>query len=83
MTRQRFLTLPKVASLICPACKKRCRRAVPSDSSPGYFDCDACGERTRTPLTACCIICAFTKTKCIPALRAEAFRKKLILRYSC
>ncbi|MSS75030.1 hypothetical protein EXS73_02350 [Candidatus Pacearchaeota archaeon] len=80
MGRKRVLRIPKIASITCRACTKVCTRKVPLDASPGYFDCDGCGVRTVVPVTACCVICAFTKKKCVPALRLEAHRLGLEVR---
>lgn len=80
MGRKKILRIPRIASITCQLCGKVCKRAVPPDASPGYFDCDGCGQRTTVPVTACCVICAFTGKKCVPALKLEAHRKGLELR---
>ncbi|MBM3230493.1 hypothetical protein FJZ22_02450 [Candidatus Pacearchaeota archaeon] len=80
MGRKKRLRVPLLASIICQVCGKICKRKVPPDASPGYFDCDGCANRTNTPPSACCVICAFTKKKCVPSLRLEAHRLGLELR---
>ena len=79
--KKQFIKIPEVASIKCPACGAKSKRKVPSDSSPQYFDCDKCNARTQTPITSCCIICAFTGKKCIPSLKMEAKIKGLEMRY--
>ncbi|MBI3334092.1 hypothetical protein HYZ97_01275 [Candidatus Pacearchaeota archaeon] len=79
MGRRKILRIPKIVSLKCPSCSAVSRRKVP-DNSPMYFDCDKCTTRIQAPITACCIICAFTGKKCIPSLKMEAHAKGLNLR---
>jgi len=71
------IKIPSVATITCSNCGEKSKRKVPLDSSPQYFDCDKCGNRMQTPVASCCIICAFTKTKCAPALLMEAKIKNL------
>src|SRR3989344_1051898 len=75
--KKQFIKIPSLANIKCQHCGKKSRRKVPEDSSPPYFDCDKCGKRTSTPVTSCCIICAFTNTKCVPSLVMEAKSKGL------
>ena len=75
-----FVRLPKLASINCLHCGKKSRRKVPFDSSPQYFDCDKCGQRTKTPMTQCCVICAFTEKKCAPTLRMKAMANGLSIK---
>lgn len=79
MGRKRVLKLAKVVSLKCPNCSAISKRKVP-DNSPMYFDCDKCQAHIVTPITQCCIICAYTNKKCLPALKQLAFSKDLELR---
>ncbi len=78
--KKTYINLPQVATIKCPLCGKMSKRKVPLDSSPMYFDCDKCGQRITTPITSCCIICAFTKKKCAPSLFMEAKRKGIEVR---
>lgn len=80
MGRKKVLRIPHVANITCMQCGKKSRRTVPLDSSPCYFDCDQCDFRMCTPVHACCIICAFTGKKCVPALKLEAYQKGLDVR---
>lgn len=81
MAKQRIIKIPKIVSITCPNCKKICKRKVPDDqSSPQVFDCDKCNTQTRTPITSCCIICAFTNKKCPYSLKQKAKRKGLEIR---
>lgn len=77
MGRKRVLRIAKTAKIKCPKCSAISVRKVPEDSSPGYFDCDKCNSRINTPITQCCVICAYTNKKCVPALKMEAYRNKL------
>jgi transcription elongation factor Elf1 len=79
--KKRVIRIPEQATIKCIHCGKKSRRKVPIDSSPQYFDCDKCGQRTQAPITSCCIICAFTNKKCAPALLLEAKSKGLEIRY--
>jgi hypothetical protein len=78
--KKRIIKLPKNAKIKCPNCGAISLRKVPIDSSPMYFDCDKCKQRANTPITSCCIICAFTKKKCAPSLIMYAKAKGLELR---
>ncbi len=79
--KKTFAKIPQVARIKCPHCDAISKRKVPLDASPQYFDCDKCGQRTVTPLTSCCVICAFTGKKCVPSLMMEARAKGLEIRY--
>lgn len=72
MGRKRVLRIAKIATITCINCGAKSKRRVPLDSSPQYFDCDKCGKRILTPVSKCCVICAFTNKKCIPSLKMEA-----------
>jgi DNA-directed RNA polymerase subunit RPC12/RpoP len=78
--KKRFIKIPKTAKIKCPHCGVVSKRKVPEDSSPQYFDCDKCGKRTLTPITQCCVVCAFTKTKCAYSLKMEAKAQGLEVR---
>ncbi len=81
MGRKRVIKILSNAKINCPICNASSLRKVPMDASPQYFDCDKCNARTKSPMTACCIICAFTKTKCVPSLLLEAKTKNLQVKY--
>ena len=78
--KKTFLKVSSIAIIKCSQCQAISKRKVPVDSSPQYFDCDKCNFRMQTPITSCCVICAFTKTKCAPALKMEASIKGIELR---
>jgi len=78
--KKTFVKIPKTASIKCIHCGAVSKIKVPIDFSPQYFDCDKCGQRTQTPVTSCCIICAFTGKKCAPFLKMEANVKGLEVR---
>ncbi len=81
MGKKRVAKIAKNAKIKCPSCGAVSLRKVPLDSSPQYFDCDKCGKRIQTPITGCCIICAFTDKKCVPSTLMEARAKGLEVRY--
>jgi len=81
MGRKRVIKIKENAKMKCPACQKISLRKVPKDASPQYFDCDKCKARTQAPITSCCIICAYTNTKCIPSSLLEAKTKGLEVKY--
>lgn len=81
MAKKRVIKIPINAKIKCPKCGSLSIRKVPLDSSPQYFDCDKCNERIQTPLTSCCIICAFTNKKCVSSSLMEARAKGLEVRY--
>ncbi|MDP3882074.1 MAG: hypothetical protein Q8Q31_04340 [Nanoarchaeota archaeon] len=78
--KKSFVKISKVASIKCLNCGEVSKRKIPKDSSPQYFDCDKCGQRTQTPVASCCIICAFTGKKCTPSLMMDAKIKGLEIR---
>jgi len=80
MGRKRILRISKTAKIKCPNCSALSVRKVPEDSSPGFFDCDKCNTRIVTPITQCCVICAYTNKKCVPSLKMEARMKGLELK---
>jgi hypothetical protein len=75
--RKTTVKISKTAIIKCSNCGEKSKRKVPLDASPQYFDCDKCNFRMQTPINACCIICAFTNTKCAPSLLMEAKMKGL------
>jgi len=81
MGRKRVVRIPENAKIKCIHCSAVSLRKVPIDSSPQYFDCDKCGKRTQAPITACCVICAYTDKKCVPSLLLEAKIKNLEIKY--
>ena len=80
MSHRKYVKIPKIVEITCRHCGEKSRRAPPIDGSPQYFDCDACGQRMTTPVSACCIICAYTNKKCPASLIMEAKIKKLEIR---
>lgn len=75
--RKSVMNIAKNAKIKCPNCSAISLRKIPIDSSPQYFDCDKCNNRIKTPITGCCIICAFTDKKCVPSSLMEARAKGL------
>jgi len=80
MTRKKILKIPKRVSVKCPCCEKINRLQVPLAGTINSFECKSCKQIIKPPITQCCVICAFTKTKCPLSLRIEANAKGLELR---
>ena len=78
--RKKIIRLPEIVTIMCRICGKTSKRKAPKDSSPQYFDCDKCKQRMQTPVNACCIICAYTKKKCVPSLIMDAKIRELEIR---
>ena len=80
VSKKRIIKIPKVVSIKCLHCSVISKRKVPLDSSPQLFICDKCNREMRTPITSCCVICAFSGKKCAPSLIMEAKVKGLEIR---
>ena len=64
--KKRIQKIPSSIILVCPNCKKGTTAKVSTEYSPQKYECPKCKIEVRTPITSCCIICAFSKsgTKC-------------------
>jgi hypothetical protein len=60
--KKTVMKIPTSATLICPACKKATRAIVSIENSPQKYSCPKCKTEIKTPLTSCCVICAYNKT---------------------
>jgi Zn ribbon nucleic-acid-binding protein len=80
MARKKTMKIPKRVSVKCPNCSGKKRVEVSAEKGMNYFDCEGCGQNVKTPITKCCIICAFSDKKCPSSLVMEAKIKKLELR---
>lgn len=78
--RKSVVRIPDIVTLKCPHCGKGSRAKVSIDVCPQAFTCDKCKQEVRTPITSCCLICAYSKTKCPRTLLAEARVKGLEIR---
>jgi phage FluMu protein Com len=78
--KKRIQKIPKVVNVKCPKCSAINRLNVPADTLINFLQCRKCKEITTTPITSCCIICAFTKYKCPTNLLIEAKAKGLEVR---
>ena len=74
------IKVPKVVILRCPNCSKTQRIAVSLESSPQSFICKECESEVKTPLTQCCVVCAFSNKRCPYSVKMNAFSKDLSLR---
>ncbi|MBI5148419.1 hypothetical protein HZA33_01950 [Candidatus Pacearchaeota archaeon] len=77
MGRKRILKIPNSATIKCPSCNKNTRMKIEKDRSPQFFHCRKCKKDVQTPITKCCIICAFSDKKCLHSLLMEAHAKGL------
>ncbi len=75
-----FQKIPKRANIKCPHCSNINRINVPEDSLITSIECKKCKQTITTPIMKCCIICAFSNTKCPYNLKVGAKAKGLILR---
>lgn len=66
--------IPSKVILVCPYCKKGTTANVSIENSPQKYTCPKCNQEVRTPITSCCVICAFSKsgTKCPRELYMKA-----------
>lgn len=75
--RKRFIKISEKATLTCPNCSKNTRIKIPEDRILSSFECKKCKQVILTPVTKCCVICAFSNKKCAPSLIMEAKMKNL------
>jgi len=75
--RKRMIKIPEVVTIKCPHCGKGSRAKVSIEVCPQVFTCEKCKREVRAPINSCCLICAFSKTKCPRSLWAEACVKGL------
>jgi len=80
MAKKRFLNVPKRIDVKCPNCDKINRLDVPQEGIINSFECKECKNNVKTPITQCCIICAFSDKKCPLNSKIEAKSKGLVLR---
>lgn len=69
--------IPTTVILKCPHCKKGTKAKVSINYSPQKYICPKCKKEVVTPITQCCVICAYSKTKCPRQLYMEAKTKDL------
>lgn len=78
--KKRVVRIPECVILKCPHCGKGTKAKVSVEVCPQVFFCEKCKQEVRTPITSCCLICAFSKKKCPRTLMAEARVKGLEIR---
>jgi Zn ribbon nucleic-acid-binding protein len=81
MAKKRIAKIPKTATIKCPLCGKGNRLAVSANDNVYFHECRKCKQRIETPQSKCCLVCAFSKTKCPASLLREAQMKGLEIRY--
>ena len=74
------IKIPKSVLLKCPHCLEKSKAIVDIESCPQSFKCPKCNQEVKTPITQCCVICAFSNKKCPRSLYMEAKVKGLELR---
>ena len=80
MAKKKIQKIPKNVLLKCPSCSQKNKAIVAIENCPQAFTCPKCSAEVRTPLTSCCIICAFSDKKCPRTLFMEAKVKGLEIR---
>ena len=80
MAKKRFQKIPKNVLLTCPSCSQKSKAIVSVENSPQQFACPKCFAEVRTPLTQCCVICAYSGKNCPRTLFMEAKVKGLEIR---
>jgi len=63
MAKKKIQKIPKIVLLKCPHCLKKTKALVSKDHCPQSFVCPKCNQTVVTPITQCCIICAFSNKK--------------------
>lgn len=48
----------------CPKCGHLQEIGVPENVCQLFYKCDGCDELIQTPPDSCCVICAYSETKC-------------------
>ena len=72
MGKKRIQKIPVSVILKCPYCSKKSRALVSKDYCPQSFICPKCKQEVKNPVATCCVICAFSSTKCPRTLYSEA-----------
>lgn len=80
MARKRIQKIPKEITLTCPFCGNKNKAKVSIDLCPQMFTCPKCEKEVRTPLTQCCVLCAFSNKRCPRTLYMEAKVRGLEMR---
>ena len=80
MGKKRVVKLPKSVKIKCPNCLQGFRLDVPEKDTFQTIDCPKCQQKITTPMTQCCIVCAYSDKKCPSSLLIEARYKGLEIR---
>ncbi len=59
MAKKRIVRIPKSYTLKCPQCQKNSRALASIENSPQGYQCPKCNKEIKTPITSCCVICAY------------------------
>ena len=81
--KKRIQKIPTKVILICPYCKKGTKAKLSIEFSPQKYVCPKCKKEVITPITSCCVVCAYSKskTKCPRSLYMEAKSKGLEIKF--
>lgn len=63
MAKKKVQKIPTKVILVCPHCKKGTKAIVSVEFSPQKYTCPKCKQEVLTPITSCCVVCAYSKSK--------------------
>ena len=75
--KKTVMKMPKQMTLMCPHCKEKNKANVSIDICPQSFTCPKCNAEVKTPLTQCCVLCAYSNKPCPRTLYMNAKAKGL------
>ena len=75
--KKSHIKIPKTVLIKCPFCGKRNRIKTSIERQIYFIECKGCKKKIQTPITRCCLICAFSNKKCPSSLIREAKTKNL------
>ena len=78
--KKSVIKIPLQVIIKCPFCENKMKIKVPANSSVHSLECKKCKQMIQTPITKCCLICAFSNKKCPDELLQEAHAKGLEIR---
>jgi len=80
--KKSIIKIAKSATIHCPFCDKKFRIDMPQDGIINKVECKKCKQEIRSPITKCCVICAFSDKPCSASSIMEAKIKGLEIRKS-
>ncbi|MEM2956483.1 MAG: GDCCVxC domain-containing (seleno)protein [Candidatus Pacearchaeota archaeon] len=79
MGRKRIIKIPKSVKIKCPHCGKKNLIKMPKENIY-FFECKKCKNKIETPQSQCCILCAYSNSRCYNELIRTAQRNELEVR---